>query len=394
MEKRIIVLGKNYSTVLGAVRSLGEAGIPADVFFVTSGKQRFSIAGRSRYVFSYTEQVGREDEEIIRQIVSRWAGNPGKKLLMPTDDYSAALIDRHYRTLSRDFVLPHTAGEGDGEIVRLMSKAVQGELARAAGLKTARSWRVCLQEPAEIPGDIVYPCFVKPESSFLGGKRGMMKCVSEAELEKELALLRAQQVPEVLVQEYIEIEEEYSISGICLGERVFLPALLRKIRVAEAHKGVTVFGRIEEIRNLGEALEPLERMLAGIRFYGIIDVEVFRKGREFYFNEINFRTSAVCYAVTAGGVNIPAFCCRAMLQEGDEFPEATVAYGKKFLCEKAAWDDYIDGKLTAKELHRMYREADYFIIRNAEDPEPEKWFLRKARVRKITRLAGSWVRRA
>ena len=62
----------------------------------------------------------------------------------------------------------------------------------------------------------------------------------EALTEKLYRLQRAMRGRTVLVQEMLTIEEEYSISGVCLGETVVLPALLKELCIAEHEKGVTL----------------------------------------------------------------------------------------------------------------------------------------------------------
>lgn len=382
---RIIVLGKNYSTLLGAIRSLANHNFEIDVYYVAWHPGDGSIAACSRHINQYVEHIGRDADEIVKELIAVFGNQMDKPLLLPTDDYTASVMDLHFDDLSEYFLLPHTASGHKGDIVRLMDKATQIAIAQAFGLKTARSWVVSFENGSYIiPDDIVYPCFYKPLISFQGGKDGMRKCGSKQELVAELDVIKNHRNQfTVFVQEFLDISEEYSISGVVFGDHVYLPALLRKLRVSEAHKGTTVYGVIEEIKKLGKTFDQLNEFLKSLSLFCIIDIEVFKCGGEYYFNEINFRTSAVCYAAVAGGANIPAVFATAMFTQIFEVIEGKMTFGKKFLCEKAAWDDYNTGLLSKKELDSMYDEADYYIIRNIEDIKPESEFIKKAKCMRI-----------
>lgn len=384
---RVIVLGKNYSTLLGAIRGLAKHGFDIYVYYVAWHHGDGSIAECSKYVNKYTEHIGRNSDEITEELISLYGNQIDKPLLLPTDDYTASVTDLHLEALSKHFLLPHTAKKQDGEIVRLMDKATQMAMAETFGLKTAKSWVVKFENGTyTLPDEIVYPCFFKPLVSFQGGKDGMRKCRSSQELVKELdAIKNSSNQFTVLVQEFLDILEEYSISGVACGEQIYLPALLRKLMVSKAHKGTTVYGIIEKIDSLGETYDILNALLKNLSLFCIIDIEVFKCGDEFYFNEINFRTSAVCYAAVAGGANVPAIFAHAMFSDLFEITDREVTFGKRFLCEKAAWDDYNAGLISKKDKRKMYREADYYIIKNDEDPRPEREFIRKAKVTRLKR---------
>lgn len=379
MELPVFVLGKNYSTTLGTVRALGESGHEVFVYFISSNRSFIEIVRSSRYISRFFEHSGFDEENIVRELKEACPEDLRGMILLPTDDFSAAVADSHYDELSHYYRMPYTEKKENGNIVRAMDKSYQMQLARSFGFRTAQSWRISVADGKfELSEDIAYPCFIKPLISFQGGKHGMKKCGSREDLKNELEALRKYGDFDVIVQEYLEIDKEYSISGICFGDQVYLPALLGKIRVSEAHKGTTVCGIIESFGQEPQAYEKLIPLLSGLSLYSIIDVELFRCGEQIYFNEINFRTSAVCYGIVAGGANLPDLFVKAMDRGKFEEPETAVEYGKTFLCEKAAWDDALAGLLSRKQLRELYRKADYYIIRNEADPEPDRLFLRHA----------------
>ena len=393
MENLVVVLGKNYSTTLGTVRALGERGYKTHVCFISKSQAQGKIVSSSRYVSRFFLFRKRDERLITDFLIGINRGRSEKIPLIATDDYTASLVDRHLNELTPYFFLPGSEN-GEGEIVRMMDKAVQCELALRFGLRAARSWTLKEENGVyPIPEDMVYPCFFKPLVSFVGGKDGMICCNSQAELRDGLlAFSRVGGIP-VLVQEYLKIDHEYSISGICWGEQVFLPALLRKLRVCQSHKGTTVMGVIEPFDQESEIYKRLTKLLASLKLKCIVDVEFFRCGDEMIFNEINFRTSAVCYGIVAGGANLPAMFAEAQ-QSGNFNPgENDISYGARFLCEKAAWDDYISEIISAKELKKLYSGSNYFIIRNTDDPKPESVFLCFVVMRKIKHFIMSRLKK-
>ncbi len=386
MSNCVIVLGKNYSTTIGAIRSLGEAGFSVLVYYIAARTNDGKVVKNSKYVNYYAEHIGRDTDAIVNGLIDIFSRNTMKPLLIATDDFTESIIDLNINTLSKYFIIPHASNFEEGRIVNMMDKSTQSKIAESYGFRIAKSWIIPFDNGNYIIHDsISYPCFYKPLLSVEGGKDGMKKCVSETELIEELEKVKtSNRVFNVLVQEYLNIDAEYTISGLCFGNKVFLPAALKKQKICQSHKGTTICGIIKPMNDLGPWYTKLEEMLASLDLYSIVDIELFRCGEEYYFNEINFRTSAVCYGVVAGGANIPGMFAEAMFSGKFKYPTIAMEYDKTVVCEKAVWDDYIAELITKRELDYIYNSADFFIIRNKQDPDPEKIFLKQVkRVKKI-----------
>lgn len=395
MQKpEIVVLGKNYSTSLGVIRALGREGYPITLIYVTGKKGGSHIVSSSRYVRRTVEQIGRKDSELVDKLVEIAKENDSRKVLFPTDDYTASLIDQYRGTLAMYFVMPYLEEGGQGSVTRQMDKTVQIARARQFGLHAAATWEIDLRpDEIVIPADVVFPCFCKPTISARGLKREIGTCADRQELADKLrSLQRAMRERTVLVQEFLTIDEEYSISGVCLGERVVLPALLKKLCIAEHEKGVTLLGQVCRF----DALEPvrgqLVSMLSSLGYHGMIDIELIDCGGTIYFNEMNFRNSGVSYGVTQAGVNLPAMLVRHLTGEAPETEASEVRYGVRFLYDKAAYEDVLFGDISQTAFEEYQRMADFTMLRDAEDPEPERHFLRemhrKAVKEHIKRLAA------
>ena len=63
-----IVLGWNYSTSLGVVRSLGMAGYTVDLYFVAKTVGSSRITASSKYLRRVAEHIGRDDDAIIAEL--------------------------------------------------------------------------------------------------------------------------------------------------------------------------------------------------------------------------------------------------------------------------------------------------------------------------------------
>ncbi|MBR1456675.1 MAG: hypothetical protein IJ594_05900 [Oscillospiraceae bacterium] len=371
MERKVVILGKNYSTVLGVLRDLGHAGHPVDVIYIAWRRGDSTVIRCSRYAESCLEQVGREEEKLLALLRERYADCTPKPVLLPTDDHTALLADRFRTELEPLFVLPGVVGGEPGAVRRLMDKSVQSELAAAAGLRAAKTWRIRLAENGyELPRDLVYPCFCKPALSAEGGKTGMGKCEDEQTLLRLLDELRGRMPGQyALVQPFLQITREYTIDGVCCDGEVLLPAVIEKSRVARHNRGVTLSGTLVAPETLGETLPRILAFLRALRYVGMFDLELLQTDEGLYFGELNLRSGGPGYAYCACGVPLAAAAVRALTGEG--LPaEAAPVLGRRFLNDKAAWDDYAFLHITRRELAALYRESELTLLEDPSDPRP------------------------
>ena len=394
----VTVLSRNYSTGLGLIRSLGSAGYTVDL--VASARRRNSsdIAAASKYVRNSVEFLtdsvyGSKGEEIAEHLLGSAGKEDGQKVLFPADDYTTYVMDMNRESLKDCFVMPGIKGGKSGDLCRLMEKDVQGELAREAGLKRPFETVVSLGEEKALPPDIVYPCFIKPLKSVDGEKQEMAVAANRQELEAVLGHLR-KSYPDrsVLVQEYLNIDKEYDVGGVCLGERIIIPAVIEKTRIAEHEVGVTMTGRLLPLDTLGDkTLKPLLKMLD---YYGMFDLEFNLCGGSAYFNEINFRSGGPHFSYYLNGVNLPDIFVRGVTgQEIGQEEEKLKSFGKTFVYEKVAWEDFIHGFMNKSELARTISDADYTLLANADDPEPGRIFEKKIRLSALKNKTLKFLKR-
>ena len=386
----VVVLSRNFSTGLSVIRSLGAAGYTVDLVASAFKPGNSAIAAASKYVRRSVEVVtkdiksGFEDSgaPIIEELLKYEDECDTKPVLFPTDDYTTSVMDQYRSELEDIFIMPTIVGGGDGCLTDRMDKTVQAKMAKAAGLLTPKEWIISLAHGVHIPEDMVYPCFCKPIESVTGYKREMKKCKNENSLRKHLEKLRKRfSERSILVQEFLQIDNEIDLSGVCLDDQVIIPAIIKKLNVAKYEKGVTLAGRLFPLEDLGELKDKIIAMLKQFRYMGMFDMELNIVGDKIYFNEVNLRSGGPNFAYFMSGVNLPALYVKEATGGKHTPEEEKVAeYGKSFIYEKVAWEDHIHGYMSKKKLQERLDGADIRLLCNDDDPAPGKLFMKEMRM--------------
>lgn len=368
-----IIIGKNYSTSLGIIESLGKAGYRCAVIKLINRKPRYKTPELiSKYVVKYEYAKDLDDADIIsrlRKYVER-----SKIALFPSDDYSASLLDRYYDELCSDFFVPNMNLKS-GELSAFMDKQYQKKTAKQYGIRVAKCWSIDLSiDRIQFADDIIYPCFTKPLSSIGLPKTFIKKCFSKEDLMSQLNTIKKQRTCKILIEEAIEVEEEYTIPGAVFGGKAYIPALLRKIKIGSgAHKGVTAIGQVLSFSHYSELNRDLCRFIESMGLTGLFDIELLESKGQFYLNEVNLRNSAAGYAVTAAGVNLPGMYIDNLLGR-DNMQSETIIDGIIFMNQKAELDDYEAGYCSWKEVKNETRNADIKFISGINDLPSELMF--------------------
>lgn len=381
----IVVLSRNYSTGLAVIRSLGSAGYPVDLVASAYRAGNSTLAACSKYVCHSVESVSKKvsdgaDLELLDALLAYRDRYDIKPILFATDDYTASIMDLNKDKLSKIFVMPEILGKGQGSIVESMSKNVQSAIAREVGLPTPKEWIIDLMTiDRGLPQDIVYPCFCKPMESITGYKTEMARCDSEEALLDHLRTIRGKFAERsVLVQEFLQIDNEIDLGGVCFDQEIIIPAIIKKTMVAKYEKGVTLAGKVVPYEELGEIQEKTKEMLRKFHYVGMFDMEFNVVGDKLYFNEINFRSGGPNFSYFMSGVNLPEIFVKAVTgQEISEEEKQVAEFGKSFIYEKVAWDDFIHGFMSRNELDTSIAESDIRLLLNEEDPVPGEFFIQK-----------------
>lgn len=377
MGRRLaIVMGRNYASRLGMIRAAGEAGCDVAVIQIGTdvGKGKKPVDAYSRYITAgYLASPGFNTEQLIALLNKRFAGLDPKPVLLPTDDYTASVVDLNLDRLKDGFLMPGIQGE-TGRTVYYMDKAVQKALAQKAGFEVARGWTATWSNGSyAIPEDVTFPCFIKPEVSFKGAKKqSMQRCDTRAQLVEALARIDGREDYPILIEQFIDIEGEYDIPGLALEERIVVPGIIRK---REIYMGVTASGTMLPMEDFPQIKEKIERFMAQFGFTGLIDIELLESGGVYYFNELNLRFGASGFAMTGSGINLPGMLIGHLY--GDDIPEDVRLAGRKtFASEKVLIQELSSGKLTLEEYRRQISDVDFTFVGWAKDPGPYRAFHR------------------
>lgn len=385
-NKEIIVLGMNYSTPLGVIRALGEAGYLVNVILVNKNKSEQSIVSSSKYIKSFYAQTDKDGAKLIEYLKSTYSGD-NLKLLLPTDDFTTSVIDKYKDLLDSSFKFPHVGKNGIYSINQMMDKEIQSNIIEVFQLKEAESHSVDLRAFTEDELQALpYPCIIKPQQSINGRKKEIVVCRDKQALSQTLRHFKqVNSKRSFLVQKYLDIETEYSFFGMCWGEQLIMSLPIKKLRVSEAHMGLTLSGEFVAWDALETVKDKLEAFLKSIDYYGMFGLEIFLlKNGEIYFNELNLRASGINYFVTKNGLNIPVIFVEALENNQLTYTaEKSLPLGTAFFNDRVAWDEYLSGNMSESELKQYEANADCFLISQNVDEGPrsayEKYLARKKR---------------
>ena len=358
-----IVMAIEHYNPLGIIRSLGESGV-RPVYIAVKG--RGISASASKYVLKvhYVDSVEEGYEVLINEYgdVAEKVGL--KPLLFTSDDKDVGYFDYHYDELKNKFIFFNAGAVG--RINEFMDKYNILELAKKHGLKTLDA-RVCKR--GEIPEGIGYPVITKSISPTVGGwKSDVHICQSDEELKTAYESIKA---PTVLVQKYIEKQNEYCLEGFSANKgRDVLIAIANTYNYLlpdyySPYMTVSVMDN-ERIRN------ALSGMIEEIGFEGLFEAEfLIDQDGTYYFGEINFRNSTWSYAATKVGMPLPVLWAETQEQ----------GYMRKDIQKNfepfTAMVEPIDyakrvktGKIDVAEWMRDFKEAKCCYYYDAEDTEP------------------------
>lgn len=432
--KKALVVGRNYCNILAVARQLGEAGFSAKVLKIHKTRPKklnflrtMAPDKMSKYVETYREIIASEADEIEAmlamaessdaeaQCVSAGSKATGaeassgagvKMLLIPVDDYSVYVVDENLDALKEKFLVASIGGR-QGAINEMMDKARQKAAARAAQsaargadaaasarcaadasapaapkLRVLKSWLIETGDP--IPEDITYPVFIKPNVSMKATKARMKKIASAAELEKTLAGYGEYSM---LVEEFCDIKQEYSLLGFSTGKKAYAPALfMATMGGHKERKGVAVMGKtlaVDEESGFKEIAAECEKFVESLGYDGIFDIDLMEdQDGKIYFVEINFRAGASIYAFD----NLVGEYAKYMLC-GKEPGEMKFKEGLSFVSEKVLMEEFVRGDATKEMLNDLIEKADVCFVKNEEDPAPFDEFKKYYFMASLLRLA-------
>lgn len=292
---QFVIFGSDHYNTLGAVRSLGEMGIRPDLILHPNYSKYPHLANNSKYA-GRVKLVNNANEG-FQYLLDHYSHLATKAIVISCDDWVESILDLHYDQIKDRFVFFH--GKEQGIVSHFMDKENVKKLAIECGLTAARAERV---KRGTLPQTLHYPVITKSVLSTEGGWKGDVHiCYSAEELQEAYEKISSE---ELLIEEYIEKEYEFSYNGYAAdnGDICVMPYLIKNLRVLKG-----TFGSYLEYESSGKQyeLDCIRKMMKTIGYSGVFSAD-FLKGIDgkIYFMEINFRNSAFSYPVTFGGCNL------------------------------------------------------------------------------------------
>lgn len=380
MEKRryipnkIIILGGNHHNGLGIIRSLGEVG--CRIFFISLGVEKNFVV-KSRYLEKYWTVFN--EEELLDVILNYFGNDKIKPIIIPSDDRSAAIIDKNINILNVSFLFPNMDNQKNA-ILNQMNKNSMTLLAAKHGFKTPKSFILKLTEINKVEtylerNHIKYPCIIKPLQSVDGQKSDISINESRNELIINLKKLK-EEYSEVFIQDYIQKEKEIGVQGIAIknGKELTIPGMVNKIRDSVVAPGSTTYAFISKVPNnynLKKIDLSLRSLIKELKFEGIFDLELMYSQGQLYFIELNFRNGAYGYAYTRAGINMPLLWCLGTIGKIDSINESKqIKKEITLMSEIADFKNVIVKNTNIFKWLIQFLKTDVYLLFNRRDIKP------------------------
>jgi len=256
---------------LGALRSLGRAGVP--VTLVT--ESLLAPACLSRYATRRIRwpTTGTEPTRLLVDgLAALGRRQDARSLVIATDDEAAVLVAEHSPELGDLFVLPPVAPRLPG---MLASKRELFELCGVHGVPTPKTaFPHAASDVVGIARDLEFPVVVKSVEPWVRLQHPVVRATTVVTSPEDLlALARGREAFPALVQEHIPDSASQDWIVAAYFDRRSEPAALftaRKLRSWPPRAGVTTYAQVRSNDVLAETAAAFCR---GIAYRGIIDMD-------------------------------------------------------------------------------------------------------------------------
>jgi D-aspartate ligase len=294
MRPVAIILGANFYTALGAIRSLGRKGVEVyalDYHFPTA----YALA--SRYVKEkiLCPDINTAEQELADFLVEFGRTFNEKPVLLATGDSYALMISRNADLFRNYYLFPAMP---DGLLEQIIDKKGLHELAVKHNLQEPKTYLVGPDtDPEEIAAAMPYPCIIKPALSHKFVKVFRKKCLFADNREELLAALKVAHESrlEVMVQEVIPgFDDQMYVYDIYVNRegRATHSLTAQKLRQFPINFGSsTLTHHLHDEQLAAIGLDYMMRL--NYRGYGEIEFKRHPKNGEFYLIEINARLSTL-----------------------------------------------------------------------------------------------------
>jgi D-aspartate ligase len=365
-----LVIGGNLNG-LTIARSLGRRGVPVWVTTPTN----IQLASWSRYTVRTFPWPGAEDGARIEHLLELGARYKlDDWVLFPTSDESAALLSRFHTPLSRQFRVSTPAWD---TLRWAYDKRLTYQLAAEQQVDYPSTLYPASESDIETAA-CAFPAILKPATHSAVNRFTADKAWPVADREELLARYRrAKQLmpPDlILLQELIPGggESQFSYAALCRDGQPIASFTARRTRQFPVDFGYA--SSFVETLDVPEIVAPSRRLLAAIRYTGLVEVEYKfdARDRRFKLLDINPRLWTWSAIGRLAGVDFP-YLLWQMLQ-GRPVPELAGRTGVRWVRMStdvlAAIHQMLRGRLGLWAYLRSFRSPVQFALMAADDPLP------------------------
>jgi predicted ATP-grasp superfamily ATP-dependent carboligase len=365
-----LLMGADYRA-LGVARSLGRRGIP--VWIIKQGGHLVAI--NSRYVSRRLDWPERDDTQRVDFLMDLSERRGLKEwLLIPTDDYATTLTGCHHKMLANHYRL--TSPPWDALRWGCDKRCLYSIAQRAAIAQPWTKGGVGREELAEM--DCPFPVIVKPAVRMRPSSLHTPKAWFAADREALLAAFdHASHYVEantLLIQEMVPGGGEAQFSYAALyKDGLGLASVVAK-RTRQFPEDFGQFSTYVETVDDPGIVKPAERLLALMRFTGLVEVEFKRDPRDGQYKLLDFNPRVWGWHTLCGraGVDFPYLLW--LLMRDEPVPEVRARSGERWMHLSAdlwvAAKEILHGRLSAWDyLRELLRERESAIFA-WDDPLP------------------------
>ncbi len=350
----VVMLGANFYTALGAIRTLGRHDIPVyalDYHFPTA------YALSSRYVHKKIKcpNVNTDEAGLARFLVELGKSFEKRPVLMATADNYALLISRYSDQLSPYYIFPDNSN-------RLLEKIIDKNglalLAKKHNLRIPQTFIVDNSTMlTEVFSNISYPAIIKPAMSHKFVSLFRQKClrVNDQEgLEKALQKVQGSSL-EVMVQQIIPgFDDQMYVFDVYINTEgrpthTFTGQKLRQFPINFGSSTLTRQVYDPELVEIG--LEYMQKL--GYRGYGEIEFKKNPDDGQFYMIEINARLSTLNVLFDKCGVEFTYVMYKDLT--GEPVPDHHLADNKPWVFWHA-YEDFISSIAYLRQRQLSFKD--------------------------------------
>jgi D-aspartate ligase len=363
-----LVLGGNLNG-LTIARSLGRQGVP--VWVATS--LNIKLASYSRYTHRTLFWPNGDCEAQVSYLLDLAARhNLDGWVLFPTSDESAALLSKFHVALSCRYRVSTPTWD-------ILQWAYDKRL----------TYRLAAQEKVEHPVTIypasesdldacAFPAILKPAAHVAVNRFTAAKAWPVANREELLARYREARelIPPdlILLQERIPGggESQFSYAALCRDGQPIASLTARRTRQYPVDFGYS--SSFVETLDVPEIVAPSRRLLAAIRYTGVVEIEYKFDARNGRYKLLDINPRLWTWSALGGraGIDFPYLLWRMMMSK--EVAEQTGRNGVRWMRvstdSPAAVHEMLRGRLSLGTYLRSFRTPVQFALMAADDPLP------------------------